>query len=54
MKATANGAVSVKVIASVRFCAVKAPAQSWRAKQRLISGSSTVPDATPTSPTGSR
>ena len=52
MKATTKGAVRASVMASVRFCAVKAPSQSSRAKQRLMTGSSTVPAATPTRPIG--
>ena len=52
-KATKNGADSAMVSAIVRFCASSAPASSFAAKRRLISGSSTVPAAMPMTPMGS-
>ena len=52
-KARKKGAASAKVSAMVRFCTRSAPAGSPAEKKRLISGSSTVPAAAPTTPMGS-
>ncbi len=51
--AAMQGSVSSRPSTTARFCAMLAPFSSLRASLADISGSSTVPIATPTTPIGS-
>ena len=51
-KANTNGKVSSRVSAAERFCAASEPARSPLASRADISGSSTVPNAMPSTPSG--